>query len=55
MLEKGIEISLGTAYGLVGSRIIGMGTSQFGQIVGNIVPKKSLKHLNEVLRILSVG
>ncbi len=43
--EKRREISLGTAYGLVGSRIIGMGTSQFGQIVGNIVPKKITKTL----------
>ena len=43
--EKRREISLGTAYGLVGSRIIGMGTSQFGQIVGNIVPKKIAKTL----------
>ncbi|HDR3342200.1 TPA: hypothetical protein QCN85_006066, partial [Bacillus anthracis] len=46
------EISLGTASGLVGSRIIDMGTSRFGQVVSTIVPKRwakaverSFKHL----------
>ena len=37
------EISLGTASGLVGSRIIGIGTSRFGQIVSTIVPKRWAK------------
>lgn len=46
------EVSLGTAYGLDGSRIIDMGTSLFGQVVSSIVPKSmvttvegSFKHL----------
>lgn len=37
------EISLGTASGLVGSRIIDMGTSRFGQVVSTIVPKRWVK------------
>lgn len=37
------EISLGTSSGLVGSRIIGIGTSRFGQIVSTIVPKRWAK------------
>ena len=37
------EISLGTASGLVGSRIINMGTSRFGQVVSTIVPKRWAK------------
>ncbi|MBM7642119.1 HAD-IIB family hydrolase [Streptococcus loxodontisalivarius] len=50
--DKRREISLGTSSGLVGSGIIGMGTSKFGQLVSSIVPKKwakaverSFKHL----------
>ncbi|MBM7635369.1 HAD-IIB family hydrolase [Streptococcus saliviloxodontae] len=50
--DKRREISLGTSSGLVGSGIIGMGTSPFGQLVSTIVPKKwakaverSFKHL----------
>lgn len=50
--DKRREISLGTASGLVGSRIIDMGTSRFGQIVSGLVPKswakaveRSFKHL----------
>ncbi len=50
--DKRREISLGTASGLVGSNIINMGTSRFGQIVSRIVPKRltktverSFKHL----------
>ncbi|PZO96721.1 HAD-IIB family hydrolase [Streptococcus halichoeri] len=46
------EVSLGTASGLSGSRIIDMGTSPFGQLISSIVPKKmvrtvesSFKHL----------
>ena len=37
------EISLGTASGLVGSRIINMGTSRFGQVVSTLVPKRWAK------------
>lgn len=50
--DKRREISLGTASGLVGSRIIDMGTSRFGQVVSSVVPKqwakaveRSFKHL----------
>ncbi|HGH7757214.1 TPA: HAD-IIB family hydrolase [Streptococcus agalactiae] len=46
------EISLGTASGLLGSGIIGLGTSRLGQIVSSLVPRKwakaierSFKHL----------
>ncbi|EHI70939.1 Cof-type HAD-IIB family hydrolase [Streptococcus ictaluri] len=41
--EKKREVSLGTASGLAGSRIIDMGTSQFGQVVSSIVPKSMVK------------
>ncbi|MFL4356041.1 Cof-type HAD-IIB family hydrolase [Streptococcus uberis] len=50
--DKKKEVSLGTASGLAGSRIIDMGTSSFGQVVSSIVPKSmvttvegSFKHL----------
>lgn len=50
--DKKKEVSLGTASGLAGSRIIDMGTSSFGQVVSRIVPKSmvttvegSFKHL----------
>ncbi len=42
-IDKRREISLGTASGLVGSRIIGIGTSQVGQILSSVVPKKMAK------------
>ncbi|MFS1663612.1 HAD-IIB family hydrolase [Streptococcus sp. zg-JUN1979] len=41
--DKRREISLGTASGLLGSGIIGMGTSRFGQVVSSIVPRKMAK------------
>ncbi|MDY3042328.1 Cof-type HAD-IIB family hydrolase [Streptococcus pluranimalium] len=41
--DKKREISLGTASGLVGSGLIEMGTSTFGQIVSRLVPKKLTK------------
>ncbi|MGG6797162.1 UNVERIFIED_CONTAM: Cof-type HAD-IIB family hydrolase [Streptococcus canis] len=41
--DKKREVSLGTASGLAGSRIIDMGTSQFGQMVSSIVPKSWVK------------
>lgn len=41
--DKKREVSLGTASGLAGSRIIDMGTSQFGQVVSSIVPKSWVK------------
>lgn len=41
--SKRREISLGTASGLVGSRIINMGTSKIGQIVAVTVPKRFAK------------
>ncbi|MFC3928248.1 Cof-type HAD-IIB family hydrolase [Streptococcus caprae] len=37
------EISLGTDSGLVGSNIINMGTSSFGQVVSRLVPTKMAK------------
>ncbi|HEO0395819.1 TPA: HAD-IIB family hydrolase [Streptococcus agalactiae] len=37
------EISLGTASGLLGSGIIGLGTSRLGQIVSSLVPRKWAK------------
>ncbi|MBJ8326417.1 Cof-type HAD-IIB family hydrolase [Streptococcus pacificus] len=37
------EISLGTVSGLVGSQIINMGTSRFGQIVSRLIPKEMAK------------
>ncbi|MGT2888127.1 Cof-type HAD-IIB family hydrolase [Streptococcus didelphis] len=50
--DKKKEVSLGTASGLAGSRIIDMGTSSFGQFVSSFVPKSmvttvesSFKHL----------
>lgn len=50
--DKKKEVSLGTASGLAGSRIIDMGTSSFGQVISSIVPKSmvttvegSFKHL----------
>lgn len=50
--SKRREISLGTSSGLVGSGIIGLGTSRFGQVVSSVVPRKwakiverSFKHL----------
>ena len=61
------EISLGTSTGLVGSNIISMGTSKFGQIVSRIVPKswaklveRSFKSLirvssHKVLRLLRLS
>ena len=41
--DKRREISLGVASGLVGSRIIDMGTSRFGQVISTIIPKKWAK------------
>lgn len=41
--DKRRDISLGTASGLVGSRIIHMGTSKFGQVVSSVVPKRFVK------------
>lgn len=41
--DKKREISLGTASGLVGSGLIEMGTSTFGQIVSRLVPQKLTK------------
>ena len=50
--EKRRDISLGTASGLIGSGIIGLGTSRFGQWVSSLVPRRmtgtvgrSFKHL----------
>ncbi|MGT2884400.1 Cof-type HAD-IIB family hydrolase [Streptococcus ferus] len=41
--ENKREISLGTSSGLVGSNIINMGTSRFGQTVSRLVPKRWTK------------
>ncbi|MGT2742807.1 Cof-type HAD-IIB family hydrolase [Streptococcus plurextorum] len=50
--QSRMEISLGTADGLLGSNIISMGTSPIGQVVSRLVPRKwaksverSFKHL----------
>lgn len=41
--ERRRDISLGTVSGLVGSHIVSMGTSRFGQVVSRLVPKKLTK------------
>lgn len=41
--EHGKELSLGTATGLVGSGIIRIGTSGFGQVVTSLIPKRFSK------------
>lgn len=41
--ERRREVSLGTSSGLLGSNIINMGTSTFGQIVSSLVPKRFTK------------
>ncbi|MGT2929410.1 Cof-type HAD-IIB family hydrolase [Streptococcus dentasini] len=41
--ERRREVSLGTSLGLLGSNIINMGTSRFGQVVSRLVPKKLTK------------
>ncbi|MCS4488210.1 Cof-type HAD-IIB family hydrolase [Streptococcus sciuri] len=41
--EKRCDISLGTASGLVGSGIIGLGTSRFGQWVSSLIPRRMIK------------
>lgn len=41
--EQRREISLGTSSGLVGSNIINMGTSRFGQWISRMVPKRWTK------------
>ena len=46
------EISLGTSTGLVGSNIISMGTSKFGQIVSHIVPKSWAKMVERSFKSL---
>ena len=46
------EISLGTSTGLVGSNIISMGTSKFGQIVSRIVPKSWAKMVERSFKSL---
>ncbi len=45
------EISLGTSTGLVGSNIISMGTSKFGQIVSRIALSPGLRWWNVVLSL----
>ena len=46
------EISLGTSTGLVGSNIISMGTSKFGQFVKRIVPKSWAKMVERSFKSL---
>ena len=46
------EISLGTSTGLVGSNIISMGTSKFGQMVSRIVPKSWAKMVERSFKSL---
>lgn len=49
------EISLGTASGLLGSGIIGLGTSRLGQMYLALFRENGQKRLNEALSILFVG
>lgn len=41
--ERRREVSLGTSVGLLGSNIINMGTSRFGQVASRLVPKRLAK------------
>ncbi|AXQ78057.1 Cof-type HAD-IIB family hydrolase [Streptococcus chenjunshii] len=50
--EKRREISLGLASGLVGSNIINMGTSRFGQVVSSLVPKRMAKTVEQSFKHL---
>ena len=47
-----VERFLGTSTGLVGSNIISMGTSKFGQIVSRIVPKSWAKMVERSFKSL---
>lgn len=47
-----MEISLGSADGLLGSNIINMGTSVFGQVVSSIVPRKWTKSVESSFKNL---
>lgn len=44
-VAKRREISLGTATGLIGSNIINMGTSRFGQMISSLLPKSWARHV----------
>ncbi|TWT14634.1 Cof-type HAD-IIB family hydrolase [Streptococcus sp. sy010] len=44
------EISLGTATGLVGSNIINLGTSRFGQVISRVVPKSWAKMVQKTFK-----
>lgn len=46
------EISLGTSTGLVGSNIISMGTSKFGQVVSRLVPRSWAKMVERSFKSL---
>lgn len=48
--DKKREISLGTASGLVGSGLIEMGTSNFGQMISRLVPKKLTKTVENTFK-----
>lgn len=50
--EQKREISLGTASGLLGSGLIGMGTSFIGQWVSRLVPKKMSKMVEKTFKHL---
>lgn len=59
---KNREISLGTASGLIGSRLIHVGTSRLGQIMSALIPKKfsrtiqkSFKHVIRRLKPQNYG
>ena len=41
--ERRREVSLGTSVGLLGSNIINMGTSRFGQVASRLVPERLTK------------
>lgn len=48
--ERKREISLGTSSGLVGSNIINMGTSRFGQVISRLVPKRFTKAVTRAFK-----
>lgn len=50
--EKRRDISLGTASGLIGSGIIGLGTSRFGQWVSSLVPRRMTGTVGRIFKHL---
>lgn len=50
--NKNREVSLGTVSGLVGSQLIAIGTSTFGQIVSRLVPKHFSTSIKDSFKLL---